>query len=69
LRGRGVLLVYALYDLSFPVDLSRDVIREFRRRELPHEAAPLPCGHYTTARAPFKYLDAYYLTRFFTRRL
>ena len=69
LRGRGVLLVYALYDLSFPIDLSRDVIREFRRREVPHEAAALPCGHYTTGMAPFKYLDAYYLTKFFTQRL
>jgi dienelactone hydrolase len=69
LRGRDVLLVYALYDLSFPVDLSRDVIREFRRRQVPHEAAALPCGHYTTGSAPFKYLDAYYLARFFAKRL
>jgi hypothetical protein len=68
-RGREVLLVYARYDLTFPVDLSRAFIREFRRREVPHEVALLPCGHYTTGKAPFKYLDGYYLTRFLVTRL
>jgi hypothetical protein len=68
-RDRAVLLVYALYDLTFPVDLSRDFIEEFRRRRVPHEVAALPCGHYTTGRTPFKYLDGYYLTRFFLERL
>jgi dienelactone hydrolase len=68
-RGRQILLVYAQYDLTFPVDLSRAFIREFRRRDLPHEAKLLPCGHYTTGKAPFKYLDGYYLTKFFVQRL
>jgi hypothetical protein len=68
-RGRRLLLVYAQYDLTFPVDLSRAFIREFRKREIPHEASLLPCGHYTTGKAPFKYLDGYYLTRFFVKRL
>ena len=26
---------------------------------LPHEAAVLPCGHYSTGSAPFKFLDGY----------
>jgi hypothetical protein len=68
-RGRQLLLVYAQYDLTFPVDLSRAFIREFRRQEIRHEAALLPCGHYTTGKAPFKYLDGYYLTKFFVKRL
>ncbi len=68
-RGRQVLLVYAQYDLTFPVDLSRAFIREFRQRQLPHQTALLPCGHYTTGKAPFKYLDGYYLTKFFVNRL
>src|SRR5438067_4885652 len=38
------LLVYARYDLTFPVDLSRLLVDEFARRSLPHEVSVLPCG-------------------------
>jgi pimeloyl-ACP methyl ester carboxylesterase len=63
------LLVYARYDLTFPVDLSEHLVREFGRRGLPHEVAVLPCGHYSTGSAPFKYMDGYLLTRFLRRHL
>jgi dienelactone hydrolase len=63
------LLVYARYDLTFPVDLSRIIVDEFGRRGLPHEVAVLPCGHYSTGSAPFKYLDGYLLTQFLRRNL
>jgi hypothetical protein len=63
------LLVYARYDLTFPVDLSRVLVDEFARRNLPHEVAVLPCGHYSTGIAPFSYLDAYLLIRFLRRNL
>ena len=69
LRGRAALLVYARYDLTFPVDLSRRFIGEFQRLGVPHEVAELRCGHYTTGKAPFKYLDGYYLTKFFVKKL
>jgi dienelactone hydrolase len=70
-RARRVrtLLVYARYDLTFPVDLSQTLVDEFRRRRLPHEVAVLPCGHYSTGSAPFKFYDAYLLTRFLRRNL
>ena len=29
----------------------------------------LPCGHYTTGEAPFKYLDGWYLGKFLGTRL
>jgi len=67
--GRDVLLVYAKYDLTFPIDLSREFIAEFERRRIPHKAAFLPCGHYTTGKAPFKFLDGYYLVNFLVRAL
>ena len=67
--GRAVLLVYARYDLTFPVDLSRMFLAEFSARGIPHDTAVLPCGHYTTGKAPFKFLDGYALTRFFVKRL
>ena len=63
------LLVYARYDLTFPVDLSRDLVEEFRRREVPHEVAVLRCGHYSTGLAPFKFIDGYVLTRFLRKHL
>jgi dienelactone hydrolase len=69
LHRTRTLLVYARYDLTFPVDLSRTLVQEFRRRGLPHEVATLPCGHYSTGSAPFKFYDAYVLTRFLKKNL
>jgi hypothetical protein len=63
-RDRRTLLVYARYDLTFPVDLSEDLVHEFREHGAPHEVAVLPCGHYSTGKTPFKFLDAWILTRF-----
>ena len=63
------LLVYARYDLTFPVDLSRVLVDEFARRGLPHHVSVLPCGHYSTGVPPFSYLDAYTLIRFLRRNL
>jgi len=63
-RDTRTLLVYARYDLTFPVDLSRVLVDEFAKRKLPHEVAVLPCGHYSSGVAPFSYLDAYVLIRF-----
>jgi hypothetical protein len=69
LRDRRTLLVYARYDLTFPVDLSEDLVREFRERDIPHEVAVLRCGHYTSGKAPFKLIDGWILTRFLKRAL
>ena len=69
LHDRQTLLVYARYDLTFPVDLSEDLVREFRERAIPHEVAVLRCGHYSTGKAPFKFVDGWVLTRFLKRNL
>ena len=68
-RDRKTLLVYARYDLTFPRDLSEDLVRDFRARNLPHEVAVLRCGHYSTGKAPFKFLDGWILTRFLKKAL
>jgi dienelactone hydrolase len=68
-RHTRTLLVYAKYDLTFPVDLSRRLVDEWQRRGLPHEVAVLPCGHYSSGTAPFKFVDAWVLTRFLRRSL
>lgn len=68
-RGRKTLLVYAKYDLTFPVDLSRMLVDEFNRRGIATSVAVLPCGHYSTGQAPYKFVDAYHLGRFLRRNL
>jgi pimeloyl-ACP methyl ester carboxylesterase len=68
-RGRRVLLVYARYDLTFPVDLSRMLVREFERQDIAPEVAVLPCGHYSTGVTPFKWIDGFALCRFLNKRL
>jgi dienelactone hydrolase len=68
-QDKKTLLIYAKYDLTFPVDLSEMLIEEFRTRRLPHEVFALPCGHYSTGATPFKYVDGYVLTRFLRRNL
>ena len=69
LRDRETLLVYAKYDLTFPVDLSEDLVRAFAEQHVPHDVAVLRCGHYSTGKAPFKYLDGWILSRFLKRAL
>lgn len=69
LRDRKTLLVYARYDLTFPLDLSEDLVAAFRDLRIPHEVATLRCGHYTTGKAPFKFVDGWILTRFLKRAL
>ena len=69
IRDRRTLLVYACYDLSFPVDLSEDLVRAFRDVRVPHEVAVLGCGHFSTGKTPFKFVDGWILTRFLKRSL
>jgi len=58
------LLIHANCDLTFLPVYSRQLLEEFRRRGINHRARVLPCGHYTTAEAPFKFIDAYYMASF-----
>ena len=68
-RGKHTLLVYALYDLTFPLELSRMLVSEFRTRRVPHRTKVLPCGHYSTGVTPFKWIDGIALCRFLSRSL
>lgn len=69
MRDRRTLLVCAKYDLTFPVDLSRALVADFERLAIPHDAISLPCGHYSSGKAPFSWMDGYVLVRFLTRNL
>jgi pimeloyl-ACP methyl ester carboxylesterase len=61
--------IYTLYDLSFPVELSRDVMRELRRRKIKHSESRIPCGHYTLGEKPWVYLDGYKIISFLHKHL
>jgi dienelactone hydrolase len=66
---RPTLLVYAKYDLTFPVDLSRELVQQFRANGVPFELKVLSCGHYSTGKTPFKFIDGWILTSFLRRAL
>jgi len=68
-RNTRILLIYARYDLTFPVRLSRMLVDEFRRRNIAHDLHVLPCGHYSTGVTPFKWIDGLTLCRFLNRSL
>jgi hypothetical protein len=61
--------IYTLYDLSFPVELSRDTMRALRRHKIKHSKAAIPCGHYTLGEKPWVYLDGYKIIKFLHKNL
>ncbi len=61
---KQVLVVHATYDLTFPLEYSLDVLKNFDALHLDYTSKVLPCGHYTTGETPYKYLDGWYLGRF-----
>ncbi len=66
---RKSLFISARYDLTFPPDLAQQLFEEHGRWKIPYDVAHLPCGHYTSALAPFKYLDGYLIGNYFRKHL
>jgi hypothetical protein len=67
--GKKSLLVHALYDYSFPPDLSQVVLRDYRELQLAHSTFALPCGHYTSGVFPFNIVLGYAMCRYLRRNL
>lgn len=61
--------IYTLYDLSFPVDLSRDTINALRRHRIKHSKVAIPCGHYTLGEKPWVYYDGFKIVSFLRKHL
>ena len=64
---KKVLLVYANYDLTFPLEYSLKVVKAFSQIGLDFEKRVLPCGHYTTGETPYKFIDGWYMGSFVYR--
>jgi len=60
-------MVYAKYDLTFPLEYSLKVIEAARHSGLNYEVRMLPCGHYTTGETPYKFIDGWYMGWFVYR--
>lgn len=69
LPARPMRYIYTLYDLSFPVDLSRETFAAFRQHNIKHETALIPCGHYTLGEPPWVYLDGWKIVSFLRKYL
>ena len=67
--GKKSLLVHALYDYSFPPDLSQEVLQDYRDLEIPHSAFAMHCGHYTSGVFPFNVLLGFAMCRYIRRNL
>ena len=65
--AKKVLLIYATYDLTFPLEYSLQVVKSFRENGIDFEGRVLPCGHYTTGETPFQYMDGWYMGSFVYR--
>jgi hypothetical protein len=69
MKPRPMRFIAARYDLTFPVDLSRQVIAEVKSMGIDLDVVWLPCGHYTTAELPWKAIDAWKIATFFRKHL
>lgn len=61
--------IYTLYDLTFPIDLSRDMLRALRDSGIKHERTKIPCGHYTLGEKPWVYIDGFKIVSFLRKHL
>ncbi len=66
-KARRTLVVHATYDLTFLEQYSRQLLHSFQELAIPYESRVLPCGHYTTGEAPYKFMDGWYLGSFVYR--
>jgi dienelactone hydrolase len=69
LGHRPMRFIAARYDLTFPLDLTKQTIAEARHHNLPLDVVWLSCGHYTMASMPWKAIDAWKIATFMRKHL
>src|SRR5205085_7639840 len=68
-QPRPIRFICARYDLTFPADLSHDIVQAIRATGHPLDVRWLPCGHYTLGQAPWKYIDGWQIVTFLRKHL
>ncbi len=68
-RDLASLLVWGNHDTTFRPEYSKLAMDAFRNGGLKHEVFRLPCGHYTTAKFPFSWMDGWAICRFLHKLL
>ncbi len=66
---RSLRFIYALYDLTFPIDFSRETLRALRTHKIKFSKAAIPCGHYTLGEPPWVYIDGWKIVSFLKRKI
>jgi dienelactone hydrolase len=66
---RPMRFIAARHDLTFPADLSREVIESVRATGVEVDVTWLPCGHYTSGERPWVYLDGWKIVGFLRKNL
>jgi dienelactone hydrolase len=61
--------LYATYDTTFPLHLSRQIVDHIQARGVAQKIVVMPCGHYTLGEAPFKFVAGYQICSFLKRNL
>jgi hypothetical protein len=61
------LMIYGRYDLTFLPEFSMQAASEFLKRGLDTTIKALPCGHYSLGETPYKYMDAWHISRFLAK--
>ena len=69
MESRPMRFIAARYDLTFPAEMSRQVIAQVKSLGLNLDVVWLPCGHYTLAELPWKAIDAWKIATFFRKHL
>jgi len=69
MKPRPMRFISAKYDLTFPAELSREVIDGVKNLGIDLDVVWLPCGHYTLAEMPWKAIDAWKIATFFRKHL
>jgi hypothetical protein len=63
------LVIWAGHDTTFRPEFSRQVLDGFIQHGIGHRTFYLPCGHYTTAKPPFVWMDGFAMSRFLLNTL
>ena len=68
-KDKRSLFIVARYDTTFPWHFSEEVLKKAAELKINHRSVVLPCGHYTTGKTPFKFMDGYHIINFLKRNL